>query len=118
MNPLSYITYKNSQDICCNKGVYCSCGWVMVGRGPATITSCKCDLHGYYIDKGEVDTKSCWRFVRKKNGISRERQIENTTFNRLTRNWFKIIGAIGIVIASVIAALTYLSQVESCSMPM
>jgi len=108
LNPITYLIHRNSQDICCHLCVYGYCGWIMLAH--VEITSCKCNLHGHNIDKTKVATKSCWRFVKEKKGISLERQIENTWYNKLTRNWFKIITAIVIVIGAVLAILTYLSK--------
>jgi len=71
--------------------------------GPTfSITSYTCKVYGNDIEPKEVNTKSCWRFGRRKEGIPIERQIYDHWVNRLKRNWFYIIVAISTIIGLII----------------
>jgi len=65
----------------------------------------KCEVYGISISENEVDRKSCWRFGRRKEGISIERQIHEHWINRLKRNWFYIIIATSTIITLIITTL-------------
>ena len=65
----------------------------------------KCNVYGNEIQKSEVDTKSCWRFGRRKEGIPLERQIHDHWINRLKRNWHYIIGTTIAIITLTITIL-------------
>jgi len=69
------------------------------------IKSYKCSAYGNDIEESEVDTKSCWRFGRRKEGIPLERQIHDHWINRLKRNWHYIIGTTIAIITLTITIL-------------
>jgi hypothetical protein len=68
-------------------------------------------LRGFPIDEKEIDSKSCWRFARRKEGIPIERQKNDTTVNRIKRNWYYIIMATCTVIALIVALLKTLGMI-------
>ena len=106
VDPLNYILNKLSRDKrCCHKCVYCIAGYFN------TSTSYRCDLSGIPIDNNEVDSKSCWRFVRRRKGIPKERQIHNTWVNRIRRNWFYIIIATSTLITLIISILKIFNMI-------
>jgi hypothetical protein len=87
VDPLNSILNKTNKHRCCHKCIYCNF------FGFDTLKSYSCDLKGFSIDEQEIDSKSCWRFVRRKEGIPLERQKHNTKVNRLKRNWYFVIMA-------------------------
>ena len=108
VDPLNYILNKLSRDKrCCHECIYCISSFFAVDTYSST--SYRCGLKGISIDKDKVDSKSCWRFARRLEGIPLKRQIYNTWVNRIKRNWFYIIVATCTVIGLIITILKTLN---------
>ena len=100
VDPLNYVLNRLSRNPrCCHKCLYCD--FIFFD----TLKSYSCSLRGFPIDEKEIDSKSCWRFVRRKEGISIERQKNDTTVNRIKRNWYYIIMASCTVVALIVTLL-------------
>lgn len=105
IDPLNSILNKMSKNRHCHKCIYCNF------FGFDALKSYSCDLKGFSIDEQEIDSKSCWRFVGRKEGIPLDRQKHDTKVNRLKRNWRYVIGAICSVAGLIIALLTALKLI-------
>jgi len=106
VDPLNYVLNKLSRNTrCCHKCIYCNFSFV------DSLKSYSCDLRGFPIDEKEVDSKSCWRFARRKEGIPIERQKYDTIVNRIKRNWYYITMAICAILALIVTLLKTLGMI-------
>lgn len=100
VDPLNYVLNKLSRNArCCHKCIYCNFNFF------GALTSYSCDLRGFSIDQKEIDSKSCWRFAGRKEGIPIERQKHDTIVNRAKRNWYYIIMVVCAIIALIVTLL-------------
>lgn len=75
---------------------------------PSEFEYYNCEFDGSSINKNELDTKSCQKFIPKKEGVSLQQQTDDLWINRLKRNQKSIIEIIGLICAIIGLILTYL----------
>ena len=87
---LGFKSLFKRQKKACRDCAYLSFFGAMDLDGPSSVESFSCKCDHSHIEKNELDSKSCRKFIRKKEGLTLEQQIHGLWINRLKRNWYYI----------------------------
>lgn len=89
----SMLRFKNlfkRQKRSCRDCAYLKLFGVSDLNGPSSLELFSCKRDHSRIEKNELDSKSCRKFIRQKEGFPLEQQIHDLWINRLKRNWYYV----------------------------